>query len=183
MAQSSQSLQFTLKSIFALTTFVALLLWLIPVAASTQFPAVIYYAVVGLAQLLCATIVYRHLRTMGPSRARPNEQPYELALLGLFLTLGTWILMLIWIISGWTGMEDFWPRGLILALAAVGVLLHLPTLCLNLLGLFVMRDWWRDGALALLFLLNIINTLLVFGIVASGAGELLSRGIGLAAPG
>jgi hypothetical protein len=183
MTQPPQSLQFSLKSIFALTTFVAVLVWLVPAAANTRVPAMAYYTVVGLAQLACAPIVYQQLRTTGPFRARPNEQPYELALVGLFFTLGTWVLMLIWIVSEWAGTRGFWPLGLILALAAVGVLLHLPTLCLNLLGLFVMRDWWRDGALTLLFLLNIINTLLVFGIVASGAGEPLGHGLGLAAPG
>jgi hypothetical protein len=181
MTERLGALQFSLKTIFGLTTLIGFWLWLVLLGRGAEFPVVEYYAAVGLAQFGCVPMVYRRLRTLGAARVRPNEQPYELALLGAVFTLDTWALMVAWIACCWAGIDRFWPLGLVLSLTLVCVVLHLPTLCLQAMGLWVMPDWWRDLPLTALFFLNISNSLLVLIIVALGARELAPYG--LVAPG
>src|SRR5712691_9669544 len=92
-------LQFSLKHIFGLMTLVAILLWLLPPAARTQIPFAPYYLLFGLIQLACAAVAYQHWRARGPLRAKPQGQPYELALLGACFTLATWVLALMCTLS------------------------------------------------------------------------------------
>ena len=172
--------QFGLKSLFGLMTAVGLCLWLVPAAARTLIPAAPYYVLVGVAQLSCGGIVYQQLRARRHLRVQPSEEPYELALLGMLVTLWTWLLTLLWVVGDLVGVTDYWAPSIMFTAALIGAILHLPTLCLQVLGLFVTGDWRRHWSLATLFLLNIANSLMVFGMLAVGIGKAT---IGIRVPG
>src|ERR1700687_3930436 len=109
-------LQFSLKQIFGLTTLVGILLGLLPAAARTRVPLVPYYVLLGVLQLACAVFVYQRWRSAGPG-TKPQEQPYELALLGAVVTLGTWVLVVILVVAPWMGVTREGTVGPMLPLA------------------------------------------------------------------
>src|SRR5262245_8858086 len=93
-----------------------------------------------------------------------EDRSCEIALLGADLTLGTWVFTLIPTILTLIGIDD-WPVSLSLWMVAASLILHGPIVCMQIAGLFMMRGGPGHAPLTTFFLLNIVNTLAVLGML------------------
>jgi hypothetical protein len=158
----SRPLQFNLRSVFGLMAAVGWLLWLS--RGSTEIvPIVPSYLFLGLAQVVLAWVVWKHLVRLG-WRLDLERQACETAIIAGGLTLGPWALLIVSLTLMRLGIVGLMPEKVTIVLFAAGLILaavmHVLGLTVNLLNFVLALGALRHLSVLGLTLLNAANTAL-----------------------
>jgi hypothetical protein len=152
--------QFSIKALLGITVLAAVVAWFAALKEPLSVIAVTAYLAIGLGQILAALALMARWTIL---EVRAQHQRYYrracvLTYVNLILTIPIW-LILVYIIIGHgnpplTSQEGYIP-----------LLLHIPALFTNGIGYMAYVRRLRERWLTVLWLLNLLNSVCVFGAV------------------